>query len=81
MTNELLKPVECVARKTLSTREIVEAFIESGLHSAEIDLAITGRDYNSVYTSLHRYLKKNDLLNICVKSMDGKIILCKYEAD
>jgi hypothetical protein len=77
---DIFKPSEHVIEKKMGTRQIVEAFIESGLDSAEVDVSMTKRPPDSLYSALHMYLKRHEELGIGVKTVDGKIILCKYEA-
>lgn len=79
---DAVKPTDVVVetKPKLSSKKLVEAFLASGMDTAEIDIAATGRDKATVYGSLHAYIKRHPDLNVAIRMVDGKIILWKYEA-
>lgn len=79
---DAVKPTDVVVetRLKISSKKLVEAFLTSGMDTAEIDIAATGREVTTVYGSLHAYIKRHPNLNVAIRMVDGKIILWKYEA-
>ena len=77
MAKELLKPSTLANFKTMGSKDIVNAFIESNLDQAEVECSATGRDANAVYVALGLYLKRHPILETVVKTREDRVFLIR----
>jgi hypothetical protein len=72
---DILIPVDEAPK--IGSRQIIESFMSSSLNTSYIDDVKINRDPNSIYTSLKMYLSKHTDIQIDVRLIDGKVMLCK----
>lgn len=60
---------------THRSKDIVDAFIDSGDEYVTVGIKSTGRSKESVYNALLTYLQRHEELDISVRKIKGDIIL------
>jgi hypothetical protein len=74
MTNVLV-PCRVNNLRKIKSRQIVAEFLAATVSKLEVDVARTGRQYTSVYTSLIQWLEKHPTVEVDVAQVDGTIVL------
>jgi hypothetical protein len=57
------------------SKDIVEAFIDSGEKYVVIDISRTGRSKESVYNALLTYLQRHEYLDVSIRKVKGDLVL------
>ena len=79
MTSVLVPSRTLILRKVKS-KQIVEDFLKMDAPRAEVEVEKTGRNYTSVYTSLHTWLSKHPELEVELAQENGVVVLYRTGA-
>jgi len=73
----VLTPVDAKDLRKISSKDLVDMFVDADIEAAQIDVTETGRDIDNVYTALTVYLKNHPNLGVRVTQSGGKLFLMK----